>query len=181
MERGIEASTTLRAPIDRARDILCGDPGCVFADRSTAEERQARCFHTTLGVEAGGGGVQQAVVVATGLPDTTDDTVTLPVQWHAAGHERLFPTFTGALEVRGEGLKTQVTLRGAYTVPLGIVGRFGDGVVGRRAARQSLTSFVEQVARRLDAEADRRMNSVAFHPAPYAVDLREVGPENYIG
>lgn len=182
MKRDIEATTTVRAPIDRAREILCSDPGCVLADRTTAEERQTRCFHTILGVEAaGGGGLHQEVVVETGLPDSADDVVTMPVQWHPAGHERMFPTFAGALELHDEGYRTQVRLRGAYTVPFGVLGRFGDGLAGRRAAHQSLTSFVEQVARRLDTEADRRMESVAWHPAPYTVDLREVGPENYIG
>lgn len=182
MKRGIEASTSVRAPIERACEILRTDPGCVLAERCTADQRRAHRFHTTLGVDVGGGGgLHQQVVVETGLTQPTDGGVELPVRWHAAGHERLFPTFDGVLELQAEGVRTKVTLRGTYTVPLGVLGRFGEGLAGRRAAHQSLTSFVEQVAGRLDAEANRRWEPESWHPAPYSVDLREVHPENYLG
>lgn len=64
-------------------------------------------------------------------------------------------------------------LRGAYDVPLGTVGHFGDVLVGRRLARRSLSTVVEDAARRLDAEVDHRMRSVPWRPAPYPIDLRE--------
>lgn len=182
MKRDIEASTTVRAPVERARDILLRDPGCVLAERCTAEDRQAHRFHSTLGIDVGGGGgLHHEVVVETGLAELADSHLALPLRWHAATHERLLPTFDGALVLRGQGCRTAVVLRGTYTVPLGVLGRFGDGLAGRRAAHQSLTSFLEQVARRLDAEANRRQESEGWHPAPYTIDLRELGSENYIG
>lgn len=182
MKRDIEVSTTARAPAERACEILRSDPGCVLAERCTAEDRQAHRFHTTLGVELGGsGGLHQVIVVETGRTELADGEVTLPLRWQSAAHERLFPTFDGVLVLRAEGHRTAVVLRGSYAVPLGVLGRFGDGVAGRRAAHQSLASFVEQVARRLDVEADRRWESEGWHPAPYAIELRELGSDNYIG
>ena len=181
MKRQIEATTTLRAPVDRARDVIRTDPGCVFAERCSAEDRKARRFHASLHVDARGGGLHQEIVVETGIPDSTADQVVVPVHWRAATHERLFPTFDGALELHDDGLRTQVVLRGSYVAPLGVAGRVGDRVAGRRAAYQSLTSFVQEVARRLDGEVDRRMESISFRPAPYHVDVRDVGPDNYIG
>lgn len=182
MKRDIEASTKLRAPIERAHDVLIADPGCVVAERCSPDERRERCFHTNLGVEVGaGGGFHQEVVIELGPVRSTDDTVAVPVRWRAAGRDRLFPTFEGELEASRDSPGSCLGLRGAYAVPLGPLGRFGDGSAGRRLARQSLTAFLEQAARRLDAEVDRRMDSVSRHPAPYPVSLREVGSENYIG
>ena len=182
MKRDIEASTKVRAPIERAHDVIIADPGCVVVERCSAEERRERRFHTSLGVEVGaGGGLHQEVVIELGPVRSSDDAVAVPVHWHAAGRDRLFPTFEGELEASRDDPGSCLTLRGTYTVPLGPLGRFGDGIVGRRLARQSLSAFLEQAARRLDTEVDRRMDSVSWHPAPYPVALRELGSENYIG
>lgn len=181
MRRDIEASTTVRAPIERAREVLTADPGVIVADRVTPDERRARSFHSTLAVEVGGGGVHHDVVIDLRVPRSDDHAVTLPVSWHATGHERLFPAFDGELEASGDELGATLALRGAYTVPLGPVGRMGERVAGKRLARQSLTAFLEQSARRLEAEVARRTDSVHWHPAPYPVSVREIGPDNYWG
>lgn len=181
MKRHIEATATLRAPTERAADVIRTDPGSVFAERCSAEDRKARRFHTSLHVDVDGGGLHQEIVVESGLPDATEDHVVLPVRWRPTTHARLFPTFDGALELHGDGLHTRVVLRGSYSVPLGVAGRVGDRVGGYRAAHQSLTSFIQEVARRLDGEVDRRMESVSFRPASYHLDLREAGPESSKG
>jgi GAF domain-containing protein len=78
------------------------------------------------------------------------------------------------VEVRAEAVGTSLlTVRGTYTVPLGPVGRFGDGVIGRRLARQSLAAFVEGLARRLDGAANRQAAELSWQPAPYTVTVRE--------
>lgn len=182
MKRDIEASTEVRAAIERARDVLIGDPGCVAAERCTADMRRERRFHTTLAVELGGGGsVHEEVVIELGPAWSNHDAVALPIHWRAARHQRLFPTFDGELEASRRDLGSNLTLRGAYTVPLGPLGRFGEAIGGRRLARQSLVAFLEQAARRLDDEVDGRMKSASRHPAPYPVALREVRSEHYIG
>lgn len=105
----------------------------------------------------------------------------MPVHWRAAGRDRLFPTFEGELEASRDDPGSCLRLRGIYTVPLRPLGRFGDGIAGRRLARQSLSAFLEQAARRLDGEVDRRLDVVSAHPASYPVALREVASENHIG
>jgi hypothetical protein len=66
-----------------------------------------------------------------------------------------------------------LSVAGVYTVPLGPVGRFGDGLIGRRLARQSLTAFLEDAAGRIEADIHRRTTSETWRPSPYRVALRE--------
>jgi hypothetical protein len=106
----------------------------------------------------------------------------VPLHWQAWGRERLFPVFDGELRAAPVGpAATTVVVSGTYSVPLGPVGRFGDGLIGRRLARQSLTAFLEDAARRIDAEVHRRLHSVAWRPAPYPVSLREDDAERTVG
>src|SRR5262245_16234719 len=82
--------------------------------------------------------------------------VTIPVTWRAAGFERLFPTFEGVVELRPAGSESELHLHGNYAVPLGSMGRFGDGVVGRRIARRTAALFLEAAATRIDAAVAKR-------------------------
>lgn len=115
------------------------------------------------------------------VPHSDEHSVTLPLCWHATGHQRLFPVFEGELEASGYALGSTLTLRCAYTVPLGPVGGVGDRLAGKRLAHRSLTAFLEQTARRLDAEVARRFDAEGWHRAPYPVSVRDIGPDNYIG
>lgn len=45
MKRDVEASTNMRAPIERAHDLIIADPGCVVVERCSADERRERRFH----------------------------------------------------------------------------------------------------------------------------------------
>lgn len=184
MQRSIEATTEVRAALERARPVLIEDPGTVLAGGCSREQRRTRAFVATLSVAIGAGAsLQQDVVVEVGRPHASDDGLTLPMRWHATGHERLAPSFDGELILSGDALHTLLALRGSYVVPLGPLGRFGDGLAGRRVARRSLAGYLEQVARRLDAEVDRRIESAGWHPAPYAVtvDERDCRSEHFIG
>lgn len=184
MKRSIEATTKVRAPLEQARAVLADDAATVLAGPCSVEDRRARQYLVTLAVDIGAGAhLQQDVTLEAGRPQRAGDGFAVPVRWHATSHERLVPAFDGELLVSGDGLHTEVALRGSYTVPLGPLGRFGDGLAGRRAARRSLTSYLEQLARRLDAEVDRRNESVGWRPAPYAVSLCEhdARSEHFIG
>ena len=175
MRRSIEATTQIRASIERAREILINEPGSVLSGGpSTPDERSERRFLAVLSVGAGAGAsLQQEVVVETQPGQGSDMGLALPIRWHATGRERLFPRFDGELVLEGDAFGSQLTLRGSYTVPLGPLGGFGDGLAGRRLARHSVSDFLRAVARRLDAEVDRRQESVPWHLAPYSVALRE--------
>lgn len=186
MERTIDATTTVHAAPGRTRDVLIEDPGTVLTDSHTTEQRRSGRFQSVLTVDIGAGAsLQQEVQIEVDSGHTDDDTsgFVLPVRWQATGHERLFPTFAGQLEASPDREGTRLELRGIYTVPLGMAGRFGDGVAGQRLARKSLADFLAHVAKRLDTEVVRRINAPAYHAVNYPVSLSEDGssPENYVG
>jgi len=184
MQRSIEATTQVRALLEHARAALVEDPGTVLAGACSPEQRRSRTFLATLSVGIGGGAsLQQQVAIEAGRARAADGSVALPIRWHATGHGRLAPSFEGELVLAGGALGTDVTLRGSYAVPLGPIGRFGDGLAGRRVARRSIAGYLEALARRLDSEVDRRVDSVRWHPAPYAVALQEddCRSEHFIG
>lgn len=184
MQRAIEASTAIRAPLVRASEVLDDDPARLFSHHVDVEQRRAREVPaemiTVIGSSAA---LQQDVVVQLGRPTRTDTSVTMPLSWKPSGHELLLPDFEGELvvEVDPDG-NTHLIVRGSYHVPLGTIGGFGDTLVGRRVARRSVGALVEEMAARLDAEVDRRTERIPWHPAPYPVDLRESpGSENFLG
>lgn len=187
MEQSIAASTTIRAAFARARDVLLDNPGLVLCDTCSAADRQARRFRTPLAVDLPGGAtIQQQVELQLGVTRSVDgDGIALPLTWRATDHDRLFPTFDGELEASPESSGTLLRLHGTYTVPLGAVGRFGEGIAGRQVARRSLGTFIRDVARRLDAEVDRRLEVVSTDLTLHSVAVREqvghVGSENYVG
>jgi len=183
MERSIDASTTVRVPLARAREVLLDDPFAVLSETQTADERRERIFQMDLGLDLGAGAsVHQNVSVQLGIPKPVDDGLVLPLAWRATGREEWLPAFTGELSASEARHGTRLRLSGMYTVPLGVVGKFGDGVLGRRLARSSLRALVERLAGHLESEVQARLNAVGWRPAPRPVDLREHGhSEIYIG
>lgn len=168
MEREIEASTAVQSPLAWARRVLTDDPGSVLSDDCSTADRAMRQFRATLALDTAGAGasVRQDVVIDVGLPRDDHDgpaddekPFVLPISWRAAGFERLFPTFDGELVLEGPPDAPTLSVRGHYVVPLGPMGRFGDGLIGRRIARRSLASFLESVAQRLDAAVERSMST----------------------
>jgi hypothetical protein len=182
MEQTVEVFATVRAAPGRVREALIDEPGSIVAERYTPDERRSHRFHTELAVELGAGAsARQEVTIEVGAPRGTD-TLTLPVKWEATGREHLFPTFDGELEATPDRAGTRLRLSGRYTVPLGLLGKIGEGVTGHRVATGSLTQYLEDLARRLDAEVQRRVSSVSSRPPAYPDALRDKeGPEHYIG
>ena len=110
-----------------------------------------------LGVDLGSGtSVHQEVLVHLGVAQTTETGLVVPVAWQATGRKRLFPTFTGELEASEADDGTRLRLHGTYTVPLGVIGRVGNGVVGWRLACRSLDALLAGLGRQLEVEVDRR-------------------------
>jgi hypothetical protein len=183
MKRSIEASTVTRVAFARAREVLLEDPGAVVSETHTADERRERRFSMDLGVDLGAGAsVHQTGTVQLGAPRSVDRWLVLPMSWRADGRERLLPAFEGELKTSEVRRGTRLRLTGTYTVPLGILGRFGDGVFGRRLARRSLNALVQRLASRLESEAQARLDSVGWRPAPHPDELRErTHPEIYVG
>lgn len=138
MERSIEATTVISASADRVRGLLASDPAAALTNP------------TTLAA----GGLHHDVIVTLGEPDLGDAVLSIPVSWHPVDHARLFPSFLGALEAESSVAGTRLRLAGSYSVPLGVVGQFGDGLIGRRLAKQSLHSLLTTVAERITTALD---------------------------
>jgi hypothetical protein len=183
MERPIEVSTPIRAAFAGARDVLLDDPGAVFGEAHTAGERHARRFRIALSVDLGAGAsVQQEVALRVGVAQSTEAGFVVPVAWQAVGRQRLFPTFTGELGISKASTGTRLRLNGAYTVPLGVIGRVGNDVAGWRLARRSLAALLERLAWRLESEVDRRRESAVWRLPPDPVAPSEwEHSEIYIG
>ena len=179
VKRGIEATTTLQVSFEQVSRVLADDPGAIVLDGDVEQpDRPGEDGHlrSTLGVEVGATAFRQVVDVEIGSLTVTDADVALPLRWRASGRDRLFPVFDGRLEASpvATGTGTVLSVVGVYTVPLGPVGRFGDGLIGRRLARQSLTAFLEDAAGRIEADIHRFTTSEIWRPSPYHVALREV-------
>jgi hypothetical protein len=160
VEQTIDISADAHGAFERARNALIDDPAAVLAERYPPA-RQARTFHTDLAVELHGGtSVHQTVLVEAGVPTIDEGVLTLPLQWKATGREGLFPTFVGYLEAAPARVGTRLRLAGTCTLPLGWLGRFGDEKLGHRVAERSLSRYLEEVARRLEAEVHRRATSL---------------------
>ena len=94
----------------------------------------------------GGGSLNRSARVGFGRLMEEDGAVVLPVWWEDAEHPDLFPTFDGGLELQADGRGTALRLVGSYRPPLGLLGRFGDGLAGHRIVMASLNAFLADVA-----------------------------------
>ena len=159
MQRPIEVATWIGAGFAHIGEVLADDPGVVFGDGASTHQHLPR--RTVLGVDLGSGtSVHQEVLVHLGVAQTTETGLVLPVAWQATGRTRWFPTFTGELEASEADGGTRLRLHGTYTVPLGVIGRVGNGVVGWRLACRSLDALLAALGRQLEVEVDRRRRSV---------------------
>jgi hypothetical protein len=134
VERSIELSGTIPVGYDEAVALLLAQPGAVVQSPMA------------LGV----GAVRREVVVTIDELLVRGDRATLPLEWHAADHAPLFPTFLGELVAEPSVAGTRLTLSGSYWVPLGRVGRFGDGVIGHRIACDAVRTVLDAFGQRLE-------------------------------
>ena len=183
MERDIEAWTTIRSPADRARRLLLSDPGRVVHDHpvvgSAADSKE---LEGELVVEiADGSTLHQRVRIELGSPVDLGGVAFVPIAWHATPHRRLFPEFRGELRLIPAADDANLELAGRYRIPLGLPGRFGDSIAGRKIAQRSVSAFLEGCAQRIDREVSSRLAAVGWRPAEYPVSLRETRSENFIG
>lgn len=137
MERSIEATTILDVPSAAVAGLLLRDPSTVVGGTATLSARHGPSVHRQVTLTIGGA-------------TSTDDSVAVPLTWEAAEHPTLFPTFRGELVATPSIGGTRLLLAGTYHVPLGPLGRFGDGVLGRRFVQQSMHALLDDIASRID-------------------------------
>lgn len=133
MERAIEASTVVPATAERVRSLFVDEPATVLPNP----------------ISVAVGTVRRDVVVTLDDATVEGDRVVLPLAWRAAEHSGLFPIFLGTLEAEPSVAGARLVLAGTYSIPLGVVGRFGDGLVGRRLAHDAVRNVLIDVAQRI--------------------------------
>jgi len=145
----VELARAVPVPVEAAIAVLGQDVHRVVGARLRAPFSDGEGFtELEVGIP---GGRQIAREVRLGFgPLLVDDGVpALPVWWEDAEHPEFFPTFDGGLELRAVDGGTELRLVGSYRPPLGAVGRFADGLFGRRVVAASLEAFIAAVADRL--------------------------------
>lgn len=139
MERSIEATTIVDAGSDTVGELLMRDAGTVVGGAAMLSATVLHCPSA-----------RREVTLTVGGATSTEDGIAVPLSWEAADHPTLFPTFRGELVVTPSVAGTRLQLIGTYCVPLGPLGRFGDGVLGRRFVQRSLHALLEDIAGRID-------------------------------
>lgn len=131
--------------------VEAGPQGFVGTRAEGCSDARARA---DLQVELPGlGSVTRSACVGFGPLMEEEGAAVLPVWWEDAEHPDLFPTFDGGLELYPDGRGTALRLVGSYVPPLGLLGRFGDGLAGHRIVVASLNKFLGDVAALLTAAA----------------------------
>lgn len=178
MEGLLEASARVSTPFERAGGLLVADPKLIVGDCEQVSDRHDRVRSALVVEMTVPPGLREQllveVLVRLGPVCARPGRVSLPLSWQARGWPRLFPTFDGSLDAAADADGTVLSLRGTYSVPLGPLGRFGDGLAGRRLARHAGSSFLEQAARRVEGQPPYRPDLARWRPLAYAVHLEEV-------
>jgi hypothetical protein len=153
MRQRVELARRVSVPVRVAVAVLDQDLHRVVGTRLRAPIGGGEGF-TELEVGIPGGRqISRDVRLGFGPPLEEDGVTAVPVWWEDAEHPALFPTFDGGLEVHDIDGGTELRLVGSYRPPLGAVGRFADGLLGRRIVAGSLDAFLAAVADRLTRAA----------------------------
>lgn len=157
MDRPLHAHTDVKVRFDDAIELLTTAPGSLLQDATDSatngdEEVLAALHARVVGLE-----FSRDVVIEVGEPRHVEALRTvLPVRWHAASGEVLFPTVDAQLEIAALSMyppRVQVTLSGTYDPPFGAAGNIIDRVLVHRLAANVVEDFVAEVAGRLERHA----------------------------
>lgn len=176
MERHIEVRSSTSADESAVRALLPTDPCLLFADVDLPRAATSRSVSSSIEVRMGdGAAIRHAITLTVGRVIEDHGDIIMQVHWEPAGHERVLPSFRGAVVVKPDAHDGSLTLSGSYEAPLGHVGRFGDRLIGHRIGRQALQGFADEAAARLDRAALRHWtHSVMSQRASvYNEDLRD--------
>lgn len=180
--RSIQATTEIPVAFERALSVVTESPGLVFTGRPRASWSEVTLAELHVDVP-GGTSLRQEVMVHLPQVSGTADRAVGRLSWEPAGHGTLIPDFEGTLELVDCDAGTEITVAGTYHPPAGVFGAVGDGLVGHRIARQSLTNLVVEMGERVRVEAHQRAERHGPGPTPCAPDLRATPhrPESWIG
>lgn len=154
--RQIRVFDYVNQPYEKVRDALIRGAGPTLARATTRAAARAESVATQLRVTIGALEVATDIEIKVhSVKETPGSGRTAPVtrvalEWKAKQSPHLFPEMRAELAVYPlTGTETQLDFSGQYDVPLGIVGKGVDAVVGNRIADASIHRFVTEVAQHL--------------------------------
>lgn len=138
---------------DEATALLAADASALLQDATDATERHGAEVASRLHLPFGGFDLGRGITIEVGEVEAVEELRSrVPMTWTSSVHPTLYPTLDGHLEVTAISLEppqVQVTLVGAYTPPLGLVGAAAQPLGGRRLVDTTVHQFVRDVAARL--------------------------------
>ena len=173
MERSIDAAVTVSVPFRQAEVFLRRPPLGAYGEAVDRTD-EACAYRSHLDAEAPAGlAIAHDVDIEILAVRSTSDQVEVTLRWSPTGGGTLLPSFSGTLSgAPTTEARTHLSLSGSYRVPLGPIGRFGDGVVGNRIARHSIDDFLERLGGRLETLAAASRTRPHVSPTPAPPDMR---------
>jgi hypothetical protein len=142
--RPVEVVRCIPLPAATVQALVAGDPIGLLSARTGDEPEGVVPLAVRFTRRAR---LQREVTVGFGpFVEEDDGSVSLAMWWEASHQPWLFPTFDGGLTITPRGSGAELRLVGSYQLPLGPAGVFADEVLGRRAARSSLETFLDEIA-----------------------------------
>jgi hypothetical protein len=140
--------------------LLDRAPTAILQPATDAASARAHEVLSTLYVPLGGFELARDVTVSVGDLDRVQEyRAKLPIRWHAAQHEGLFPQMEAELEIAAlspDQPQSQISLIGTYVPPVGVVGAVGDRVGAlHRLAEAAVHRLVHDICERLEAALGR--------------------------
>jgi hypothetical protein len=142
-----DAAAVVKHLTDRRHGIFLAATKTAAAEAERLRER--------LHIDVAGFDIGRDIVVDVGPPRDKGYAIYLPIEWHAAKQEDLFPSMQAELEVTELSPNpplTQIAILGRYRPPMGVFGAIGDAMLGHRLAEATVRHFIIDVAARLESQ-----------------------------
>lgn len=145
----IQDFVSVPRPFEEIARITESDPSMLVEDCRSAHAA-AEALVVRLAPSGKRPWMGKKVDVDLGRPLRRGDALIVPMHWCATGAAALFPRFEGDLEFNPLGVDSvQITLRGVYDPPAGVIGAGLDRMLLNRVAMACLRSFLLRVTERL--------------------------------
>lgn len=163
-EHELRSCQSVDRPYIAVRNLIARDATALFQRATTMANARAGVLDSTLKVTIAGRELERDVRIAitsldlSGRPPSAMalPAIAVAFSWRAASAASLFPSMRAELTVYPlSGDETQLDLHGWYQAPGGFIGDVADALVGHRIAEVSFDRFLEDVVRRLGADAQQ--------------------------
>ena len=154
--RQIRVFDYVNQPYEKVRDALMTGAGPALARATTGAAARAELVASQLHVTVGALEVATDIEIKVHKVEETpasgrkSGVTRIMFEWKAKQSPGLFPLMHAEIAAYPlTGSETQLDFSGEYEVPLGILGKGVDAVVGNRIADASIHRFVTEVAEHL--------------------------------